>query len=98
VVLSFVLIPVANDRAGLVNVVEGIPVQAPITHTTVKGFSAPVASGLTWWNVVNAKLANNEFVASLGNELGPVIAPQRQVCSALGNDFHYVVGNLLAND
>jgi hypothetical protein len=98
VVLVVVLLPVANDRAGFVNVVEGIHVQALVTHTIVEGFNVPVAPGLTWWNVVNAKLANSEFVEGVGNEFGPVIAPQHQGCSALGNDFLYVVDNFLARD
>jgi len=45
VVLVVVLLPVANDRAGLVNVVEGIHVQAFITHATVERFNVAVAPG-----------------------------------------------------
>ena len=74
-VLVVILLPVANDRAGFENVVEGIQVQALIAHTTVKGINVPAAPGLTRWNVANAKLANSEFVEGAGNEFGPVIAP-----------------------
>ncbi len=50
VVLVVVLLPVANDRADLVNVVKGIHVQALIARATVEGFNVPVAPGLTSWN------------------------------------------------
>jgi hypothetical protein len=51
VVLVVVLLPVGDDCAGFVNVVEGIHVQAFITHATVEGFNVAVAPGLTGWNV-----------------------------------------------
>ena len=46
-VLSVVLLPVASDRVGFVNVVEGIDVEALIAHTPVEGFNVPVSQRLT---------------------------------------------------
>ena len=97
-VLVVVLLLVANDRAGFVNGVERIHIQALIAHANVEGFNVPVAPGLTWWNVINAKLANSEFVEGVGNEFGPAIAPQHQGCSGLGNDFLYVIDNFLTRE
>lgn len=58
-VLVVVLLSVANDRSGFVNVVEAIHIEALIALTTVKGLDVPVAPGLNWWDVVNAELASN---------------------------------------
>lgn len=97
-VLVVVLLPVANDRPGFVNVVEETHVQTRMAHTTVEGFNVPVARELTSRNVINAKLTDNEFIERVGNEFGAFISPQHQWCSALGNDFLYVVDNFLARD
>jgi hypothetical protein len=69
VVLVAFMLPVANDRAGFVNLVEGIHVRALTAHTTLEEFNVPVAPGLTRWNVLNFKLANSEFVEGVGSEL-----------------------------
>ncbi len=73
-VLVVVLFPVANDRAGFINLVEGNHIQALVTHTHVEGFNVAVAPMLTWWNVLSAKLANSEFVEGMGWEMnsGPL--------------------------
>jgi hypothetical protein len=54
VVLVAVPCRLANDCAGFVNLVEGIHVQALVAQMAVEGFNVLVASGLTWWNEVNA--------------------------------------------
>ena len=73
-VLVVVPLPVGDDCSGFVNMVKTIHVQALIAHATVEGFNVPVAPGLTWWNVVNAKLANSEFVEGVGRP--PLFGPR----------------------
>ena len=52
------------------------------------GLRVPVSPGLTKWNVVNATLANSEFVEGVGNKFGPVIErsvlfkTESRVCSS----------------
>ena len=60
-VLVVVLFPVGDDGAGFVNVVEGVHVQALVTHATVEGFNVPVAPGLTWWNVMDSEYVFCKF-------------------------------------
>jgi hypothetical protein len=88
VILVVVLSLVANDRAGFVKVTERIYIQALIVHTTVYGFNLHIAPGLSWWKVVKARLTISEFVARVGHEFGPVIAPQHQRCSAWSFIFY----------
>ncbi len=73
-VLVVVLFPVGDDGASFVNVVEGVHVQALLTHATVEGFNVAVAPGLTGWNVVNTEFFLREFTQNDGDEFGSVIA------------------------
>ena len=91
---SRVLLPVASDRVGFVNVVEGIDVEALIAHTPVEGFNVPVAPRLIQWNVVNEKLTDSEFIVGVGNEFEPKIEPHHNSVSALGTEILYQVGNV----
>jgi hypothetical protein len=68
-VLVVVLLPVADDNAGFVNMVEGIHVQAFISYATVEGFNVAVPPELTGWNVMNPGLAKSKFVEGVGNKL-----------------------------
>ena len=97
-VLVVVLLPVGDDCAGFINMVEGIHVQAFIAHTVVEGFNVAVAPGLPGWNVMNTELADSEFVKGVGNELRSVITAQHQGRPALSNDFLHVVNNFLTRN
>ena len=60
-VLVVVLFPVGDDGAGFVNMVEGVHVQALVTHATVEGFNVPVTPWLTWWNVMDSEFFLREL-------------------------------------
>ncbi len=85
-VLVVVLLPVGDDRASFINVVEGIHVQAFITHATVERFNVAVAPGLTGWNVVNTEFSSANSPRMM--EMNSVRYRSVRLWEApLGNDF-----------
>jgi len=55
------LLPVGDDRACFVNMVEGVHVQTLVPDAVVKGFNESVAPGLPGWNVMDSKLLRSEL-------------------------------------
>lgn len=71
-----VLLPVLDDHPCFEEAVEFVHVQALVANTVVEGFDVPVLPWLTWWNVADTNLVFTECPECLGDEFGPVVAPQ----------------------